>query len=211
MGWWLIVGLGTSRLMSATVAVATGLVVAQGVSGAEQAQAFCTTGIGRWLHDDITPQIRSNVPSTWNASVTAAIDGWNRIPGSTLDYFPPHFNSVVAKPELEVVRVSTRAVGLPDVPGIALGSDIASHETVTVVLSSDFSWNTSGIMDQASRRTDVWTILMHEAGHASGLAHPIACGAGHPTAIERAGVMFVDWRTKHTPNSDDRAGIAARY
>jgi hypothetical protein len=66
-------------------------------------------------------------------------------------------------------------------------------------------------MDQATRRADVWTILMHEAGHASGLAHPSVCGAGHPTALEREGVMFVDWTTKHNPNSDDRAGIAGRY
>ena len=188
-----------------------GLVVTQGVSGAEQAQAFCTTGIGRWLNDDITPHISRSVPSAWNSSVTAAIAGWNGITESTLHYSPPQFNSVVARPELGVEVVSTRAVGLPDVPGIALGSDVRNHVTVDVVLSSDFSWNTSGIMDQASRRTDVWTILMHEAGHASGLAHPSVCGAGHPTALEREGVMFVDWTTKHNPNSDDRAGIAGRY
>jgi hypothetical protein len=206
-----MVGHGIGRLVAAAVAAATGLVITQSVSGAEQAQAFCTTGIGRWLNDDITPSIRSSVPSAWNASVSAAIDGWNAFPGSTLHYLPPQFNSVVTNPELEVDRVSSRAVGLPDVPGIALGSDIENHKTVTIVLSADFSWNTSGIMDQASRRTDVWTILMHETGHASGLAHPIACGAGHPTTVERAGVMFVDWTTKHTPNSDDRAGIAGRY
>lgn len=204
-------GLGISRLMSATVAVATGLVVAQGVSGAEQAQAVCTTGIGRWLDNNITPAIRSSVPSTWNAAVTSAITVWNGIPGSTLRYSPPQFNSVAASPELEVAFVSTRSAGLPDVPGIALGSQVQRHERVTVVLSSDFTWNTSGIMDQASRRTDVRTILTHEAGHASGLAHPVVCGVGHPTALERGGVMFVDWTTKHTPNSDDRAGIARRY
>jgi hypothetical protein len=187
------------------------LVVAQGVSGAEPAQAFCTDGIGRWLHDSITPQIRSSVPPEWDASVNAAITGWNAIPGSTLHYFSPQFNSGVTTPELEVDRVSTRAVGLPDVPGIALGSEIQNHQRVTVVLSADFSWNTAGIMDQATRRTDVWTILMHEAGHATGLAHPAQCGFGHPTALERAGVMFVDWTTKHTPNADDRAGVAGRY
>jgi hypothetical protein len=205
------VRLGISRLVVASVAAATGLVITQGVSGAEQAQAFCTAGIGRWLHDDITPNIRSSVPSTWNASVTAAITGWNGITGSTLRYLPPQFNSVAANPELEVELLSTRSVGLPDVPGIALGSEVRNHETVNVVLSSDFSWNTSGIMDQASRRTDVWTILMHETGHASGLAHPADCGAGHPTTLEKAGVMFVDWTTKQSPNSDDRAGIDLRY
>jgi hypothetical protein len=197
--------------MSAAAALAVGLVVAQGVSGAEQAQAVCTTGIGRWLNDQITPDIRSSVPATWNAAVTSAITGWNEIPGSTLRYSPPRFNSVAARPELQVDLVSTRAAGLPDVPGIALGSQVQNHENVNVVLSSDFTWNTSGIMDQASRRTDVWTILMHEAGHASGLAHPVVCGVGHPTPLEREGVMFVDWTTKHTPNSDDRAGIARRY
>jgi hypothetical protein len=211
MGGGFPVGLHIGRRMSAAAALAVGLVVAQGVSGAEQAQAFCTTGIGRWLHDDITPKISSNVPPTWNAAVTSAITGWNEITGSTLRYSPPQFNSVASRSGFQVAFVSTMSVGLPDVPGIALGSDVQSHENVTVVLSSDFTWNTSGIMDQASRRTDVWTILMHETGHASGLAHPVACGVGHPTALERAGVMHVDWMTKHTPNSDDRAGIAGRY
>jgi hypothetical protein len=197
--------------MSAATALAVGLTVAQGVSGAQQAQAFCTSGIGRWLGDDITPHISSSVPSTWNDSVTAAITGWNAIPGSTLHYFPAQFNSQVTTPELGVERVSTRAVGLPDVPGIALGSEVRNHTTVDVVLSADFSWNTSGVMDQATRKTDVWTILMHEVGHASGLAHPSECGPGHPTPLERQGVMFVDWMTKHNPNSDDQAGIASRY
>ena len=204
-------GLHIGRRVSAAAALAVGLVVTPGVSGAGPAQAFCTNGIGRWLHDDITAHIRSSVPSTWDAAVTEAITGWNAIPGSTLHYLPLQFNSVVTKPELEVDLVSTRSVGLPDVPGIALGSEIRQHETVTVVLSSDFSWNTAGIMDQATRRTDVWTILMHEAGHASGLAHPAECGPGHPTQLEREGVMFVDWTTKHHPNSDDQAGIASRY
>ena len=194
-----------------TAAAAAGLVFTQGVSGAEPAQAFCTAGIGRWLNDGITPHISPSVPSTWNPAVTAAITGWNGITGSTLQYLPPQFNSMVARPELGVEVVSTRAVGLPDVPGIALGSEVQNHRTVDVVLSSDFTWNTSGFMDQATRRSDVWTILMHEAGHASGLAHPAVCGAGHPTALEREGVMFVDWTTKHVPNSDDRAGIAGRY
>ena len=202
-------GLGIGRLVS--VAAAMGLVAAQSVSGAQQAQAFCTTGIGRWLHDDITPHISRTIPSTWNSSVTAAITGWNGITGSTLHYSEPQFNSPVATPQLGVELVSTRAVGLPDVPGIALGSEVPNHVTVDVVLSADFTWNTSGIMDQATRRTDVWTILMHEAGHASGLAHPSVCGAGHPTALERESVMFVDWTTKHTPNSEDQAGIAGRY
>ena len=206
-----LVGPGKGRLVSATVVAAMGLVVTQGVTGAEQAQAFCTAGIGRWLHDDITPQISTAVPPTWSSSVTAAITGWNGIPGSTLHYLSPQFNSVAPNPQLAVDLVSTRAVGLPDVPGIALGSQVENHQRVNVVLSSDFSWNTSGIMDQASRRADVWTILMHETGHASGLAHPAVCGAGHPTALERAGVMFVDWTTKHFPNSDDQAGIDSRY
>jgi hypothetical protein len=205
------VGLGIGRRVSAAAALTVGLVVTQAMSGAEPAQAFCTDGIGRWLHADITPQIRTSVPAAWDAAVTAAVTGWNAIPGSTLHYAPLQFKSVVTKPELEVDLVSTRSVGLPDVPGIALGSEVQNHQTVHIVLSSDFSWNTDGIMDQASRRTDVWTILMHEAGHAGGLAHPAVCGLGHPTRLEREGVMFVDWMTKHNPNSDDQAGIAGRY
>ena len=188
-----------------------GLVVTQGVSGAEQAQAFCTSGIGRWSSDDHTPHFSSSIPLSWNASVTAAMSRWNAIAGSTLHYNPPQFNSTVTTPGFQIHHLSLMAVGLPDVPGLAAGSQVEDHTTVTIVLSSDFSWNTSGIMDQVNRRTDVETILVHETGHASGLAHPAVCGPGHPTADERAGVMFVDWTTKPFPNSDDQAGVAGRY
>ena len=198
-------------MVSVAVAAAMGLVVTQSVSGAEQAQAFCTTGIGRWAVDQNTPHFSNSIPAAWNASVTAAISRWNAIPGSTLHYNPPRFNSTLATPGFQIASLSLRGIGLPDVPGLADGSQVQNHTRVTIVMSSDFSWNTSGIMDQATRRTDVVTILVHESGHASGLAHPGACGAGHPTAAERASVMWVDWTTKPFPNSEDQAGIAERY
>lgn len=183
------------------------------MAGMSPAQAYCTNGIGRWYYNDYTSQIRSSIPSGWNSSVTSAITRWNGISGSALVYYTPQFNSNVANPEFQVYLSSFRSVGSPDVPGIAWGSDVQSHRTTSIALNSDFSWNTSGTMSQSQRKVDVWTILVHEAGHASGLAHPYpeVCGSGHPTAAEASGVMYVTWTTKRYPNSDDKAGIAARY
>ena len=204
-------GLRTGRLVSAAVAAAMGLVVTQGVSGADQAQAACTVGMGRWFVSENTPHFGSSIPSTWNATVTAAMSRWNGIPGSTLDYRPPQFNSAVTNADFQIHQVSLSSVGLPDVPGLADGSQVPNHKTVRIALSSDFSWNTAGVMDQVNRMADVETILVHEVGHASGLAHPAVCGAGRPTTAEQAGVMFVTWTTKHIPSTDEKAAIAARY
>jgi hypothetical protein len=193
--------------------MAVGLVTAQGVTGVEQAQAYCTSGIGRWFYADYTPHIRSSIPAGWNAHVTAAITRWNGISGSTLHYYAPYFKSPVANPEFQVYRLSFRSVGFPDVPGIASGSQVQNHRTVEIGLNSDFAWNISGVMSSTNRQVDVQTILVHEAGHASGLAHPYpsVCGAGHPTTAEKAGVMNVTWAAKRLPSADDKAGIAGRY
>lgn len=177
------------------------------------ASASCTNGIGRWRYSDYTPQVRSTIPAAWNASIATAIGRWNGISGSTLHYYAPHFDRQVANPEFTVELVNFNTVGLPDYPGISLGAEASPHSTIDLALNSRFSWNTSGVMNQASRQVDVQTIVVHESGHASGLAHPYpdVCGPGHPTAAERTGVMYVDWTAKRIPNADDRAGIAARY
>jgi Matrixin len=96
------------------------------------------------------------------------------------------------------------------VPGITLGpATSGTHATASVILNSRFTWNTSGTMNQAQRRTDVRTVSLHEIGHANGLHHPSACGA--MTAAEVASAMNPNWTNKPNTNSDDKAGIAAAY
>ena len=111
---------------------------------------------------------------------------------------------------LEIDRGSFRALGLPDIAGIALGAQNASHSAVNIMLNSDFAWNTTGTMSGPLRKVDVQTIVVHETGHASGLAHPYAsvCGAGHPTANEKSGVMNFTYQLKRIPNADEKLRIS---
>lgn len=192
----------------------TGSLVAASTSAvaAETGAEYCRIGITRWTYSTYTMHVRSNVPASFNSSVTSAMRQWNGISGSALSYAGPQFNSGVANPEFLFYYNNFASSGLPDVPGITLGvTGSGTHRTGEVLLNSRFTWNTAGTMNQAQRRTDVWTIAVHEIGHASGLAHPYPDPCGTVTTAERASVMYVDWTRKRNTNSDDKAGIAAIY
>jgi hypothetical protein len=198
---------------ASTLAIAGSLVATGGnaVAG-ENGSAYCRQGITRWTYSTYTMHVRSNIPSTFNSSLTSAMRQWNGISGSSLAYYGPQFQSGAANPEFQLYLNNFASSGLPDVPGITLGvgGSSGTHRTAEVLLNSRFSWNTAGTMNQAQRQVDVWTVAVHEMGHASGLAHPYS-DCGTVTAAERASVMYVDWTRKRTTNSDDDAGIAAIY
>ncbi|MQY03245.1 matrixin family metalloprotease [Actinomadura macrotermitis] len=191
-------------------AVAAGPLVV--VSAATPAAAYCFNGIGRWYYNGYTLHARTSIPSSWNGSIKSAMKQWSGIRGSSLRYYGPQFRSNVPNPEFQIDRGNFQRLGLPDVPGIAVGSTTQRHRSTAVMLNSQFRWYTNGTMNQSQRKVDVWTIAVHEMGHASGLAHPYpSSGCGQPTQAEKAGVMYVTWKKKRYPNSDDKAGIARRY
>ncbi|MCO6007578.1 matrixin family metalloprotease [Actinoallomurus purpureus] len=198
--------------MAAAVAVAPVAVVA---ITATPAHAYCLTQINRWKYDTYTLYGRTTIPRSWDGSIKNATRQWNGIRGSKLKYAGPYMRSNLPNPEYTISRIDFASVGLPDVAGITLGvkkdRTHTRHFTAAVELNSRFKWNTSGTMNQGRRKTDVWTVAVHEMGHASGLSHPWACDGGAMTKAEKASVMNVTWTKKRYPNSDDKAGIAKLY
>jgi hypothetical protein len=76
-------------------------------------------------------------------------------------------------------------------------------------LNPAFTWNADGVMNQAQKKADVTTIVLHEIGHWFELLHPSDCGAMN--ANEVAAVMNPNWQRKWSVNTHDKAGAAAIY
>jgi matrixin len=194
---------------AAALAIATTVAAVGSVSLAEPAQAYCTQA--RWRFNVYTMYVRPSVPSSWQTSVQAAMHQWNGIPGSSLQLWGPVFNSNIANPEFLLYTANFGAYGLPDVPGATLGlANSGTHSTAEVLFNTNFGWNISGTMNQATRQVDVRTIAVHEIGHANGVNHPQVCGSPF-TAEEQASVMHPNWTYKPSTNSDDKAGIDFHY
>lgn len=196
--------------LTLSLAVAVG-VVAQPT----QAQAWCRAGITEWSSPGTARilGVDTSWPSSWRSPTAAVLRSWN-VSGSSFRYnTTPQYTGGWRLYKFRGNRYNTTSSGLTSAPGIAYGSTTTpTHDQTEVIFNTDWSWNTSGVMNQSRKQVDYHTVAVHEIGHATGLGHPYASsGCGTPTTAEKNSVMYVDWRVKRTPNSDDRAGVAAMY
>jgi matrixin len=95
------------------------------------------------------------------------------------------------------------SLGLPDLPGANALTFSGSNLSGSLLrLNTTWIWNTSCTMDQAAKKVDTLTILLHESGHSVRLLHD----SSHPEAV-----MWSDGTCKQTLRTDDKNGINALY
>jgi hypothetical protein len=178
----------------------------------EPASAYCysgnkwSSGTGHQAWADTT------IPQAWSNSLSASVAAWNGVAGSTwnMSYTPPGFFG----PPAFGGWIGRQAGGAAQagVPGWTVSSATQGSASMTwanTYLNSDWTWNTTGTMNQAQMQVDVRTVTTHELGHWLRLLHPNQCHA--PSATENAAVMTPNFVQKWNLNSDDIAAIAAVY
>lgn len=106
------------------------------------------------------------------------------------------------------------SLGWQDAPGLTFNNSNSSPHTVSdVYLNNDYFWYTDGTMSQSQHKADIRTVLTHEVGHSSGLAHTdntiVDCRPVGTSEIQ--GVMYISWTKKWDTRSDDIAGIQNLY
>lgn len=83
----------------------------------------------------------------------------------------------------------------------------------TVYLNPTWTWGTS--FNQSVPRADIETVVLHELGHAHGLAHPYSsfycADGGVMSGAEQVSVMNADFTNKRVLRSDDLDGLNVLY
>jgi hypothetical protein len=140
--------------------------------------------------------------------MAAAAGQWNGISGASWTVSWKNYD-FIGPTQATVLRQSTAPPGFGGAPAV---TDLRySGSTITggnIYLSTAFTWNTSGTMNQTNKQADVRTIMVHEFGHEVYLNHPSSCGG--MTTDEVNSAMNPNWRQKWYTNADDKAGTAAR-
>lgn len=213
-------GLGRkSRGSLARVSVAAILVLGNLSISYEPTSAYRTCTVGKWTTNSKKMWLRSSVPTAFDSPAYYAHTQWDGPnTGSIFDSIvPARGNNQDFSVSYENIHGSPWYIPT-NVPAFADGAQVKPHFAVTVRLSNltpapggtGFSWGTTMDYYSSPRKVDRTTILVHEMGHAMGLAHPYDCTSS-PTSAELSSVMNVTWTLKQQTTADDRAGMRGLY
>ncbi|MGW2562239.1 matrixin family metalloprotease [Streptomyces sp. NPDC001514] len=196
-------------LGAAGAVLATGLVAVT----ASPASAYCTSNMVKWQSSG-TKSLAGNTtfPSRLRNGLNGGLTQWNRN-GSGLRYASPTYTSGWLIYTFRASHSYTSLMGAA--PGYAATQKVGNRHTGgTLYLSNRFTW-VNGSQHISRGKADVQTVVVHEVGHFTGLAHPWRphCTDGTAyTAAEKASVMTaIDRGTRRKLNSDDVAGVKALY
>ncbi|MBD0712239.1 hypothetical protein BU197_29010 [Streptomyces sp. CBMA291] len=180
---------------------------------ATPASAYCRSGMVKWASSG-TKSLGANTtfPSNLRAGLNGGLTQWNRT-GSALRYASPTYTSGW---QIYAFRASYGYTSLMGTaPGYAATQKSgSSHTGGTLYLSNKFTW-VNGSQNINAAKADVQTVVVHEVGHFTGLAHPWAphCtdGTAYTTAEKNSVMTAINTGTRRALNSDDVAGVTNLY
>ncbi|WP_274556325.1 matrixin family metalloprotease [Streptomyces spiramyceticus] len=155
---------------------------------------------------------KANFPRNLRNGLKGGLTQWNRS-GSGLRYAAPTYTSGWQVYAFRASHSYSQLMGVS--PGVALTNvSRGRHTGGALILSNRFTW-VNGSQNINAKRADVQTVVVHEVGHFTGLAHPWPdhCSDHTPyTAAEKKSVMTtIITGTRRKLNSDDVAGVKALY
>ncbi len=164
--------------------------------------AYYYTGV-KWASATVPYYTIETLTSTERSYAVASCNVWNGLTNSTWKLQ----NS--GAPVAWWGKKSFSAAGWPsNIPGRTLLYWNSSNRLYDAesYINSNFTWNNTGVMDQAAKKADYKTVMIHETGHWAVLDHPSAIGQSHPEAV-----MEPTWTKKWALAADDKNGIAYIY
>lgn len=170
------------------------------------AQAYLT--IQRWTGTSTEYVTDASVgqspfPSTAPGLVNTAAARWSQ--GSTgIPFTIVNFNGQIGPTRMRVATANFAALGFPNDPGNNALTFLSSGRLASSLLrlNNTWTWNTTCTLNQAQKKADVMTIVLHEMGHSVALNHHSA----HTEAV-----MWPNYVCKQTLRTDDKNGIDALY
>lgn len=168
-------------------------------------EAYVT--IARWAGNSTEYVTASSLgaapfPSGTTGLVNNAAAAWSK-PATGKEFTIVNFNGQIGPTRARYTSGNFGSLGFPDDPGInAVGISGGRVVSSVLYLNSTWTWNKTCTLNQAQKKADVYTILLHETGHTVSLNHD---------SSQTAAVMWPNFVCKQSLTADDKAGIDALY